>query len=148
MTAVTILLNGCAGAQESFQTVQVCVDNQRGLDDLKSVMVTVAHSEGLQFIDNSAQQAADLKVIGADKALKRDAAHAVDFHIEGSSGLGATAGNLGLSPYQIGVGVTEGNDPAKAHKLAESLVRALSRRWVVLKISLAEGIQPMKSCGG
>ena len=101
-------------AQKSFQTVQVCVDNEQGVDDLKSLMMSVAQSEGLQYIDNSAHQATSRKDIGADKALGADAANAVDLHIEGSSGLGATAGNLGLPPYQIGVGFTEGNDPAKA----------------------------------
>ena len=146
--AVAFTLSGCARAQQSFQTVQMCVDNQRGVDDLKNLMMMAARSEGLEFIDNSAQQAADLKEIGADKVLKRDAAHAIDFHIEGSNGLGATAGNLGLPTYQVGVGFTEGNDPVKAHKLAEDLVRAMSRRWSVQSISPAEGILPMKSCGG
>ena len=142
-----VALNGCARAQEAFQTVQMCVDNQRGVAELMNVMRTVAHSEGLQFIDNSAQQGVDLKNMGADKALGRDAAYAIDFHIEGESGLGATAGNLGLPPYQVGLGFTEGDDPAKAHKLANKLIRELSRRWDVQKVALTKGILPMKSCG-
>jgi hypothetical protein len=143
-----ISLNGCGQAQESFRSVQICVGNQQGVADLKNVMTTVAQSEGLQFIDNSAEQALELKDIGADKALKRDAASAIDFHIEGANGLGVTAGNLGLPPYQVGLGFTEGDDPSKAHRLADQLLRAMSRRWDVQSIGPGKGILPMKSCGG
>lgn len=147
MFAAVVALIGCARAQEAFLTVQMCVDDQRGVADLKNVMRTVAQSEGLQFIDNSPQHGADLKNIGGDKALGRDSAYSIDFHIEGESGLGATATNLGLPPYQVGLGFTEGNDPAKARKLANELNRALSQRWDVQKVTLAKGILPMENCG-
>ncbi len=110
-------------------------------------MRTVALSEGLQFVDNSAQQAVELKNMGADKALGRDAAFAIDFHIEGANGLGATAGNLGLPPYQVGLGFTQGDDPAKAHRLADKLIRALAERWDVQRVGLTKGVSLMESCG-
>ena len=134
MIVAAISLIGCSRAQESFETIQMCVGNHRGVAELKNVMMTVAQSEGLQFIDNSAQQGTALKDIGADKALKRDAASVIDFYIEGANGMGVTAGNLGLPPYQVGLGFTEGDDPAKAHRLADQLVRALSQRWDVQRI--------------
>jgi len=144
---MAVSLNGCTRAQEAFETVQICVGNERGVADLKRAMMTVAEAEGLQFIDNSAQQRMELKAIEADKALNRDAASAIDFHIEGKSGMGATAGNLGLPPYQIGLGFTEGDDPAKAHQLADRLINALSQRWAVQRIPHGEGVLPMKTCG-
>jgi hypothetical protein len=142
-----ICLVGCGRAQESFQTVQMCVGNERGVAELKNVMMTVAQSEGLRFIDNSEQQGVELKAIGADKAVKRDAASVIDFHIEGASGMGVTAGNLGLRTYQIGLGFTEGDDPAEAHRLADQLIRALSRRWDVQRVAPGKGLFPMKTCG-
>ncbi len=111
-------------------------------------MRTVAQFENLKFIDNSAQQGSDLKAMGADKLLKRDASLAIDLHIEGKGGMGVTAGNLGLPPYQVALGFTEGSDAAKAHRLSARLVRALSRRWHVETVPQGMGAVPMKSCGG
>jgi len=85
--------------------------------------------------------------MGADKALKRDVASAIDFHIEGANGLGVTAGNLGLPPYQVGMGFTEGTDPPRAHRLAHELIRALSPRWDVQKLAPGTRVLPMKTCG-
>ena len=110
-------------------------------------MRTVAQSENLQFIDNSAQQGSDLKAMGADKLLKHDASFAIDLHIEGKGGMGVTAGNLGLPPYQVALGFTEGSDAAKAHKLSDQLTRELSQRWHVESVPQGMGALPMKSCG-
>ncbi|MHA6316624.1 hypothetical protein ACXYN8_03055 [Altererythrobacter sp. CAU 1778] len=142
-----VALNGCSRAQQAFEAVQMCVDDQDGVADLKNIMSAVAQSEGLQFIDNSAQQGAELKSVGADKALGRDAAYAIDLYIEGENGLGATAGNLGLPPYQVGVGFTEGDDPIKARKLANNLIRALSKRWDLQRVAKNKGILSSHSCG-
>lgn len=127
--------------------MQICVVDERGVAEVKNVMRAVARSENLQFIDNSAQEAHDLKDTGADKALKRDASHAVDIHIEGENGLGVTAGNLGLPPYQVGVGFTEGSDPPKARRLANHLITSLSQRFNVQPVPSNEGMLPMKGCG-
>jgi hypothetical protein len=111
-------------------------------------MRVAAASERLQFIDNSAQQARDLKYIGADKLLKRDASLAIDVHIEGNSGMGVTAGNLGLPPYQVAIGFTEGADALKAHRLAARLIQAPSQQWHVVTIPVDKDAMPIKNCGG
>ena len=126
----------------------MCVVDQRGVAELKSVMRSVAQSENLKFIDNSAQQGSDLKAMGADKLLKRDASFAIDLHIEGKGGMGVTAGNLGLPPYQVALGFTEGSNAAKAHRLKDRLIHALSQRWHVEKVSQRRGALPMKTCRG
>lgn len=99
--AIGITVQGCSPAQESFLSVQTCVTDSQGVAELKDVMRAVAQAEGLQFLDNSAQQAKSLKSLGADKALGRDVSRAIDVHIEGRNGLGVTAGNLGLPAYQV-----------------------------------------------
>jgi hypothetical protein len=110
-------------------------------------MRSVAQSENLQFIDNSTQQAQELKDVGADKAFNRDVSGAIDLHIEGENGLGVTAGNLGLPPYQVGLGFTEGRDPTEAHRLANRLIGSLSQHWNVQRVPSNQGILPMKGCG-
>ena len=147
VVGIAVCFAGCSPAQRAFEQVRICVGDERGVAELKNVMQAVAQSENLQFIDNSAQQAQDLKEIATDRALKRDMFHAIDLHIEGESGLGVTAGNLGLPPYQVGLGFTEGRDAAKARQLANHLISSLSQHWSVQRVPSSQGISPMKGCG-
>ncbi len=148
LITIAILIEGCSPTQTAFRSLQICVVDQRGVAILKGLMREAAAFERLQFIDNSARQGRDLKYIGADGLLKRDASLAIDIHIEGNGGMGVTAGNLGLPAYQVAIGFTEGADPAKAHRLAARLIQVLAKQWQVETISVHKGAMPMKSCGG
>jgi hypothetical protein len=147
VSAMALCAFGCSKAQEEFLAVQVCVVDETGVAQLKNIMRAVAKSENLEFIDNSAETGRALKDIGADKALKRDAALAIDVHIEGDRGMGVTAGNLGLPSNQVALGFTAGANAAKARKLADHLIRALSQRWRVQTVPKGQGSFPMSSCG-
>jgi hypothetical protein len=146
--AFAFILHGCSKTQESFLTVQTCLVDEMGVMQFKSIMRSIAKLEDLNYIDNSAQQGSDLKEIGADKLLKRDASLAIDVHIEGLGGMGVTSGNLGLPPFQIALGFTKGNDTAKAHRLSNRLIQTLSQRWHVETVPQGKGALPMKTCGG
>jgi hypothetical protein len=148
LIGIFLCLQGCSPTQESFLTIQTCVVNQQGVALLKSTMHAVAKAENLEFIDNSLQQGSELKMMGAEERLKRDAALAIDVHIDGAGGIGVTASNLGLPSYQVAVGFTNGSDAAKAHLLARRLVQALSKQWQVETIPQGSGVSPMKTCGG
>ena len=149
LSAVALTASKCSRAQDAFLTAQLCVVDAAGVDELRTVMRTVAQSEGLEFIDNSETTRRALKDIGADKASKNDAAALIiDFHIEGKRGLGVTAGNFGLPTYQIALGFTEGVNASKARRLANHLIQALSQRWRVETVPRATGVFPMSSCAG
>jgi len=60
---------GCSGAQSAFEQVQMCVGDERGVAELKSLMRSVAQSENLQFIDNSAQPIFDATLKSANITL-------------------------------------------------------------------------------
>ena len=137
----------CSRAQEEFLAVQMCLVDEAGVTQLKNIMRDVAKSENLQFIDNSAETGRALRNIGAEEAARHGAAFAIDVHIEGEHGLGVTAGNLGLPAYQVALGFTAGRNAAKAHKLADRLVQALSQRWRVQTVPKGQGTLPMSSCG-
>lgn len=147
LTGLAILLPGCSGG-ESFRTVQTCVSNERGVADLKTLMRSTAQAEQLEFIDNSTQAASALQQTAQSDADRRDAVGAIDVHIEGNGGLGATAGNLGLPRYQVALAFTEGSNAAKAHRLAERLIKELSHHFKVEEVPLGKGVVPVKDCGG
>lgn len=137
----------CSRAQEEFLAVQMCLVDESGVTQLKNIMRNVAQLESLQFIDNSAETGRALKNIGAEGAAAHSAAFAIDVHIEGEHGLGVTAGNLGLPAYQVALGFTAGRDAAKAQRLADHLVHALSQRWHVQTVPRGQGSFAMGSCG-
>ena len=148
LSGMIVVCQGCAGPQEAFQNVQLCIADERGVLELKRIMRAVAQSKNLEFIDNSARQGENLKAMGADKALGRDASRAIDVHIEGENGMGVTAGNLGLPEYQVALGFTEGTNPSMARVLSNELIKALSQRWHVEVVPLGKGAMPMKTSEG
>jgi hypothetical protein len=148
LSGMIVVCQCCAGPQEAFQNVQLCIADERGVLELKRIMQAVAQSKNLVFIDNSARQGENLKAMGADKALGRDASRAIDVHIEGENGMGVTAGNLGLPEYQVALAFTEGTNPSMARVLSNELIKALSQRWHVEVVLLGKGAMPMKTCEG
>lgn len=148
MASLALILQGCSKMQEPFLMVQMCIVDQTGVAQLKGVMRSIAKLEDLTYIDNSAQQGANLKTMGADKLLKQDAALAIDVYLKGKGGMWVSAGNLGLPPYQIALGFTEGTDAAKAHRLSDRLVKALAQLWHIETVPQGKGALPMKTCGG
>ncbi len=112
------------------------------------VMREVAKAESLKFADGSAKTGVELKTIGADNYLKRNPALTINVGIEGDGGMGVTADNLGLPPYQVALGFTAGSDAIKAHQLSDRLVKALSQQWRVETVPQGQGVSPMSSCGG
>jgi len=146
--SILVALNACSSPQKAFLTVQLCLVDQQGVDQFLNTMRTVAQTENLKFIDGSAKTGADLKTMGADKLLKSDPAHAINVAIEGEKGMGVTAGNLGLPPYQVALGFTAGSDMAKARRLSDRLVHALAQQWHVATVPQGKGAFPLEGCKG
>lgn len=148
VASLALILQGCSKVQEPFLMVQMCLVDQTGVAQFKDVMRANAKLESFEYIDNSAQQGASLRTMGADKLLKRDAALAIDVYLKGKEGMWVSASNLGLPHYQVALGFTEGSDAAKAHRLSGRLVKALSQRWHIETVPQGKGALPMKTCGG
>ncbi len=142
-----ILLTGCAKkVDETYLTVQMCVHDQEGVKQFKSVMRVVAAAENLEFIDGSSEAGKNLKAMGADRALKRDAALAINVGIKGDGGTFVMGGNLGLPPYQVALGFGTGSEPTKARELSKHLVHLLTEKWNVEIVPQGKGVFAMKDC--
>ena len=137
----------CSRAQEEFLAVQVCLVDEGASTQFAEIMREVARSEGLRFVDGSAETRDYLKDVRDKGQVKLDHVPTINMGIEGEHGLGVTAGNLGLPSNQVALGFTAGRNAAKAHKLADQLVQALSQRWHVQTVPKGQGSFPMTSCG-
>lgn len=142
-----LFFSGCAKRDETFLTVQMCVEDEDGIMRLKAMMRDAAEAENLHFVDSSARTGDNLKAMGADEVLGRDAASAINIGIRGEGGTFVMGGNLGLPPYQIALGFGTGSEPGKGHQLAQRLVPLLSDEWDVKTVPKGQGVFPMSSCG-
>ncbi|WP_169805684.1 hypothetical protein [Novosphingobium rosa] len=150
MVAMLFCIQGCSQTtQDTFFQVQLCVIDRQGISQFKQTMRVIAQDENLQFVDGSAETGRDLKVIGADSAIRHDPALSVNVGINDRKGRNyVLGGNLGLPAYQVALGFGAGPDPIQARRLSERLVQALSKHWHVDILPLGKGIVPMKACGG
>lgn len=143
--AVTVLMlctfEGCTG-KRPFLIVEVCLNDEKGLEQFTDLMRSIAQSEHLKFIDGSAETQHDLTMLKANKN-----ARAINLDIEREDGLGVGAGNLGLPTYQVALGFSEGSNSLESRKFADMVIGELKKKWNVEDVPSGQGAQPMKACG-
>ena len=120
---------GYALGERPFLMVQVCLENEQNLPNLVSMMQSIAKSEGMKFIDNSAQTQRDLESIGEIIHQAKPTSEVINIGIESDNGAWLTAGNVGLPKNQVVLGFSEGAKPSEAHKFADAVVHRLEERW-------------------
>lgn len=146
----SILIAGCGAAQRNNRIVQFCVHDTAGVDDLRTVLRSFADAQSMTFIDNSAQTQADLQRIGVESPPQPEGEPLINMGINGPSGLGVTAGNLGLPGYQVALGFTEGTNAPKGKAFSDALVRELDQRWELVEVPNPDerGAFPLSNCDG
>ncbi|TBR36723.1 hypothetical protein EYV96_12455 [Dyella terrae] len=108
-----------------------------------STMKEIAHSEKMSFVDRSKETQADLVRLKKDPGYRL-----INIGVEREDGVGLSAGNLGLSQYEVAIGFSEGSNPAQAHQFADLVVETLKRKWDIHVVPSDRGALPMKGCAG
>lgn len=136
------MLYGCAPGKRPFLIVQLCLGDERNLAGFTSMMRSIAQSEGMKFVDGSAETKKDLKAIGAP----HQTGPVINMGFDRDDGVGLMAGDLGSSDYQVAVGFSEGSNPSDAHAFADRVVGRLKTRWHVDTVPAGKGAFPMQTC--
>ena len=144
--SIGLILSGCSEGQRPFKIVQLCLQDDIGVNSFLSVLRSIADQEQMTFVDSSSRTQAELnqakKVAGQLSINGR----AINVGIEGSGGIGMTAGNLGLPRYQVALGFSTGNNPKNARAFAKKVVARLRGQWLVQEVPSSQGARPMKNC--
>lgn len=150
IAGASILIAACGAAQRNNRIVQFCLYDTAGIDDLRSVLRSFADAQSMTFIDNSGQTEADLRQIGVASPPLPEGEPLINMGINGPSGLGVTAGNLGLPGYQVALGFTDGTNPTKGTAFADALVRELDQTWELVEVPNPDqrGAFPLPNCDG
>lgn len=141
---VLILAGACSSQGPMFQA-QVCLGDAENVAAFSELLESLANDNGLRFIDSSDRAYGSLKSLGQIPG--------VDFPIpvthlgiSGFNGGWLTASNIGLTPYEVGIGITPGRDKLKAERLASHLLNELEARWTVELVPLDRGMSPNLDC--
>lgn len=148
MLAIAILSSCSPRQQEPFKMVQFCLTNSAGADLLSHEMRAAAISEGLKFIDNTMATRRGLAITAQTPAQKRDALWVIDFTIQNDDGMGVTAINMGMTPFDVAVGFGYGSDEKAATAFADRLLERLAKHWRIIAVAPGAGAFPLKECGG
>lgn len=144
---VSLAVSGCAKQPLQYQ-VEVCLSGARDKDGFISFMRTVAHNAKLEFLDGSAEIEADARSVAAARALVSETQETIYFGAESESGsAGFTGGNLGLNPFQIGLGFTPSRDETFGTRTVNDTIDEIGRRWTARRIPANEPFKRRPGCG-
>lgn len=141
--ALSAVMSCSPHQQQSFKTVQFCVDPAHGIEALTRELRSFASIERLTYIDNTAAARRGLKATAQTPAQAREAEWVIQLLVQNESGLGVTATNLGLGPNNVALGFTSAGDNRSASQFASRLIKRLSRHWKVFPVPVGQGVQPM-----
>lgn len=140
----------CGTGERPFRMVQFCLGGIGQIATMNAVLRESAAANRLPFYDNSRATEADLNSAAKVQHNLPVAHPTVNVGTVGPDAMGFSAGNFAEAPLQIVVGFSKGSDIAKARKLSDDVVQALSRRWRIREVSNVEtsGAFPLKDCNG
>lgn len=143
-------VSACGTGERPFRMVQFCLGDIDQIATMNAVLRDVATANRLPFYDNSKATEAELNS-AAETQHDLPVAHPiVNVGTAGPEAMGFSAGNFAEAPLQIVVGFSHGGNIAKARKLSDDVVQALSRRWRIRDVPNVEatGASPVRDCNG
>ena len=142
-----VAMTACGpGGQRPLVIVQLCLEDQAGVSGFKAILKDIAATENLSYFDGSQRSMESLRSIGAPLDNLRDPADYISIHVHNENEtVGFSAGNLGLSSYEVAVGFN-GTSPDDVRRLAELVAHRLSNNWQVTTVTQGSGALPLANC--
>lgn len=137
-----LTLFACTG-QSAPSQVQLCLGDRQNAAAFKDAMRSIAHAQGMNFVDGSASTEKDLIALNQHPGYE-----IIYIGISGEGGIGLEAINLGLSEYEVVIGFSQGPDPARAQRFEGEVIKALGARWQLHEVPPSRGALPLTNCAG
>lgn len=138
---VLFLALSCAKNHVGPSMVQLCFDDERGVDELIGVLEKIASDNSLGFVDRSSGIQRELRTLGMDPGYR-----VIGISVTGEDGVGLAAGNLSLGPYQAVVGFTQGADAEASEAFAKDAIAALEAKWTLRPVVNGQGAVKLPDC--
>lgn len=140
------LLGACGVGRYPFLQVQMCLGDAQNLEAFRREMQAIAQAQRMTFDDQSARAQSELDVVDNEHVAHDPRGPVLELSVRTEDGWGVSAGNIGLSRYEVSLGFSEGDNPAEARRFADLVVRRLSQRWRVMRVPDDRGALPMPEC--
>jgi len=121
--------------------VQLCFDDERGVDELIGILEKIASDNSLGVVDRSSGIHRELRTLGMDPGYR-----AIGISVTGEDGVGLAAGNLSLGPYQAVVGFTQGADAEASEAFAKDAIATLEGKWKLRPVASGQGASKLPDC--
>lgn len=142
MLSVLVLALSCAKSDHVGPSmVQLCFDDERGVDELIGVLEKIASDNSLGFVDRSSGIERELRTLGMDPGYR-----VIGILVTGEDGVGLAAGNLSLGPYQAVVGFTQGADAEASEAFARDAIATLEGKWKLRPVASGQGASKLPDC--
>lgn len=142
------VLIGCTHGNRTLLQVELCLNDDQGIADFKSMMRSIAAAQNLRFVDVGAQTQRDLKVIGAKMDKLDTPGTVINIGLDRGDRNLMMGGNLGLPTYQVALGFSDEPNPSQAQQFADMVVQGLRSHWQVETVPIGTGALPMQTCPG
>ena len=140
---IAVSVSSCGAGEDPFLIVQVCLENDRGVDDFKKELHAIAAQERMGVTDRSREAERELESLGALNVPK---GRFLSVSLNNERGFGLGANNLGLGSYDVAVGFNLGQDNDGAKAFAERAVARFKQRWPVPVVPSGSGALPNPRC--
>lgn len=142
LSGAAFSMSGCTNdSAQRPQMVQLCVRDDRDADSLIAILERVARENEMNFIDRSRQSHQELIRLGKDPGYR-----VINVSASRLDGLGVAAGNLGLGPNEVAIGITGSSNPAERDALVQALMNELKSKWEVRNVPAGQGAMPSEKC--
>jgi hypothetical protein len=124
----------------------MCLKDHAGVSAFLNEVKAIASEEGMTFVDRSAgsqHELEDLNYAGVEGSRGKQV---VNVSAARSDGLSMGATNLGLSEYQVVVGISGRRNNAASLKFANRALARFGQHWRIVKIPAGRGALPMSDC--
>lgn len=142
LSGAAFSMGGCTNDSAQLpQMVQLCVRDDGDADSLIAILERVARENQMNFIDRSRQSHQELIRLGKDPGYR-----VINVSASRLDGLGVAAGNLGLGPNEVAIGITGSSNPAERGSLVQALMNELKSKWEVRNVPAGQGAMPSEKC--
>jgi len=140
---VSFALSSCGEERRLVPLVQLCLQNESGLQAFSTELRQFSETEGMTFVDDGAAAARDLSIIDPEQHAHDEAGPNIRLSLRGHREL-ITASNLGLRGYQVAMGLSYA--PGSGNERSTRLMRRLARRWQIIRVPDGMGAKPLENC--
>lgn len=142
-----LISSGCSTTPDIYQ-VEICLDGREQRDGFMSFMRAVADDSGLEFREGGRDIERDAATVDQAAELKARAGKIIYFGADSKVGSGGfTAGNLGLNPLQIALGMSPTQDASFSVSKINQTIDAIRARWTARRIPSSQSFKPRAGCG-